>query len=95
MTPKQAENIIDNILSGDKSSKYYIHRTAIGPVFYDVSNGKIYTNKEYHAMSISRDEGYEFVGETDIFYDNNEHYDCDKDELELETLKMQKKINNE
>lgn len=56
MTPKQSESIIDNILSGDKRSKYYIHRTAIGPVFYDVSNGKLYTNKEYYEMSISSDE---------------------------------------
>lgn len=63
MTPKQSENIIDNILSGDKSSKYYIHRTAIGPVFYDVSNGKLYTSKEYYEMSISSDEGYEYVDE--------------------------------
>ena len=51
MTIKQSENLIENLLEDNKENgKYYIHRTAIGPVFYDVSNGKIYTNKEYFEM---------------------------------------------
>ena len=51
MTIKQSENLIENLLEDNKENgKYYIHRTAIGPVFYDVSNGKIYTNKEYFDM---------------------------------------------
>lgn len=51
MTTKQSENLIENLLEDNKENgKYYIHRTAIGPVSYDVSNGKMYTNKEYFEM---------------------------------------------
>lgn len=57
MTIKQIENLIENLLEDNKENgKYYIHRTAIGPVFYDVSNGKIYTNKEYLEMFQSDSE---------------------------------------
>ena len=57
MTIKQSENLIENLLEDNKENgKYYIHRTAIGPVFYDVSNGKIYTNKEYFEMFQSDSE---------------------------------------
>ena len=57
MTIKQSENLIENLLEDNKENgKYYIHRTAIGPVFYDVSNGKIYTNKEYLEMFQSDSE---------------------------------------
>lgn len=57
MTIKQSENLIENLLEDNKENgKYYIHRTAIGPVFYDDSNGKIYTNKEYFEMFQSDSE---------------------------------------
>lgn len=57
MTIKQSENLIENLLEDNKENgKYYIHRTAIGPVFYDVSNGNIYTNKEYLEMFQSDSE---------------------------------------
>lgn len=56
MTSEQIENIVETLLNEDKSKKYYIHRTAIGPVFYDVSNGKLYTDKELVEMSQANDE---------------------------------------
>ena len=34
---KFIENIVNTILSKDESKKYFIHRTAIPPVFYDDS----------------------------------------------------------
>ena len=46
MTHEQIESIVNTILSNDTNKKYFIHRTAISPVFYDVSDGKLYTNKE-------------------------------------------------
>lgn len=63
MTNEQIETIVNTILSDDTSKKYFIHRTAISPVFYNVSNGKLYTNKEYFEMLISGEEGYEYVDE--------------------------------
>ena len=61
MTPEQIESLVNTILSEDKSKKYFIHRTAISPVFYDVSNGKLHTNKEYFEMSQASDKDYEYV----------------------------------
>lgn len=63
MTPEQIKSLVNTIMSEDKSKKYFIHRTAISPVFYDVSNGKLYTNKEYFEMYKSGEEGYEYVDE--------------------------------
>ena len=63
MTHEQIESIVNTILSNDTNKKYFIHRTAISPVFYDVSNGKLYTNKEYVEMYKSGEKGYEYVDE--------------------------------
>ena len=64
MTHEQIESLVNTILSEDKSKKkYFIHRTAISPVFYDVSDGKLYTYKEYLEMLQSSDKGYEYVEE--------------------------------
>jgi len=38
MTHEQIESLVNTILSEDKSKKYFIHRTVILPVYYDVSN---------------------------------------------------------
>jgi len=63
MTPEQIKSLVNTILSEDKSKKYFIHRTAIAPAFYDVSNGKLYTNREYSEMYKSGEKGYEYVDE--------------------------------
>ncbi len=58
---KFIENIVNTILSKDESKKYFIHRTAIPPVFYDDSNGKLYTSKEYDEMMHSNYKDSEYA----------------------------------
>lgn len=58
MEPEQIEDFVKTILTEDKTTKYFIHGTKISHVYYDTTNGKLYTSEEYNEMSKS---GYDTV----------------------------------
>jgi len=61
MEVKDIKNKIAEIINNKGNGKYFIHRTSIGPVFYDVQDGKLYTDNEYYELCSTK--GHDYVDE--------------------------------